>query len=355
MGSSTVIAPAGAGTPTKKFAAQAGLFGSSAITLKRARRSPVEIANTMAAIQPALPSSWRPQKYSISAGATPKLTKSARLSSSAPNRDVPLRSRATRPSMPSSTAANTMAPSAHSSLPSTARRIAVSPAHNASRVMRFGTMVRTGTARNRRRRAEPWLRLKGENGEWVMATYIYGGEAPRHASRGAHFLPDFGQGGRGDSEVGWEPRARRPKKAPTLPSPKTRREKKWLGALPHPVAAAGVAAVEVGDDGFAGDRDLALGDEGPPAVREIDVHPGAEPDHADPLAGSDGGVLPHERHDASRDQAGDLHDADARPARGPDEKAVGFVVLARLVEVSMEEQAGPVGDALDPAGHGTAV
>ena len=40
---------------------------------------------------------------------TPKLTKSARLSSSAPKRDCPLIARATRPSMPSSSAANTMA------------------------------------------------------------------------------------------------------------------------------------------------------------------------------------------------------------------------------------------------------
>ena len=48
----------------------------------------------------------------ISAGAQPKLTKSARLSSSAPNRDWPLIKRAIRPSMPSSAAANTIAASA---------------------------------------------------------------------------------------------------------------------------------------------------------------------------------------------------------------------------------------------------
>src|SRR5215475_1159322 len=153
-----------AGTPTKKFAAQAGLFGSSAMTLKRARRSPVEIANTMAAIQPALPSSWSPQKYSISAGATPKLTKSPRLSSSAPNRDVPLSMRATRPSMPSSSAAKTMAATAHSSLSSTASRMAVSPAHSASNVIRLGSNVRTGIRRKRGRLPSRRLGSNGENG-----------------------------------------------------------------------------------------------------------------------------------------------------------------------------------------------
>ena len=46
------MAPAGAGMPVKKLPAQAGLFGSSIITLKRASRSAAQIANTSAAIQP---------------------------------------------------------------------------------------------------------------------------------------------------------------------------------------------------------------------------------------------------------------------------------------------------------------
>ena len=48
-----MMAPAGAGTPTKKLAVQAGRSGSSSITLKRASRSAAQIANTIAAIQPA--------------------------------------------------------------------------------------------------------------------------------------------------------------------------------------------------------------------------------------------------------------------------------------------------------------
>src|SRR6266508_3464787 len=158
------MAPAGAGTPVKKFAAQAGLLGSAIITLKRARRSPVQIANTMAKIHPRLPSSCRLQKYNISAGATPKLTKSARLSSSAPKRDVPLSMRARRPSTPSSIAAKTIAATAHSSLFSTAKRIAVKPAHNASRVIRLGSSVRTGMKRKRGRLPSRRSRSNGENG-----------------------------------------------------------------------------------------------------------------------------------------------------------------------------------------------
>src|SRR6478752_1543923 len=61
------MAPAGAGIPVKKLPAQAGLLGSSIITLKRARRSPAQIAKTRAAIQPADLSSCRPQKYKINA------------------------------------------------------------------------------------------------------------------------------------------------------------------------------------------------------------------------------------------------------------------------------------------------
>ena len=56
------MAPAGAGMPVKKSAAQTGLFGSSIITLKRASRSAAQIANTIAAIQPTDFSSCRPQK-----------------------------------------------------------------------------------------------------------------------------------------------------------------------------------------------------------------------------------------------------------------------------------------------------
>ena len=67
--------------------------------------------------------------------------------------------------------------------------------------------------------------------------------------------------------------------------------------------------------GLAGDRGLALGHQRPYAVRQIDVEARAEADHADALAGADGGALAHEADDAARDQPGDLHDADAAARR----------------------------------------
>ena len=55
------MAPAGAGMPVKKLPAQAGRFGSSICTLKRASRSAAQIANTIAAIQPRFPSVESPE------------------------------------------------------------------------------------------------------------------------------------------------------------------------------------------------------------------------------------------------------------------------------------------------------
>src|SRR5271155_3507368 len=121
------------------------------MTLKRARRSAQAIANKSAATQPKLLAACRSAKYSTRAGATPKSTKSASESNSAPKREVPFRARAMRPSKPSSTAAAAIALTAHSIEPSKANRIAVNPRHNASSVMTLGMSKRSGTARNRPR------------------------------------------------------------------------------------------------------------------------------------------------------------------------------------------------------------
>ena len=88
--------------------------------MKRASRSAIAMANTMAANQPKLLIWCMFQKYSVSAGATPKSTKSASESSSAPKRVVPFRARASRPSTPSNTAAATMKNTARSKEPSVA-------------------------------------------------------------------------------------------------------------------------------------------------------------------------------------------------------------------------------------------
>src|SRR5882672_265230 len=306
------MAPAGAGTPTKKFPAHAGLFGSSIITLKRASRSPVQIANTMAAIQPALPSSCSAQKYRISAGATPKFTKSARLSSSAPKREVPLSMRATRPSMPSSVAANTIAATAHSSLASIASRIAVRPAQSASSVIRFGTSVRTGIWRKRRRFCGGRV---GSNGVVSMSPNIAGDSWRRHGS--------------------------------AISSSHGKR-------LAHPEGELPGRCPQVRDHGLARDRGLPLRHQRPRAFRQVDIDARAEPDHADALAGTHARALAREGDNAPCDQSCDLHDDDARRA-GADEEGIAFVVLARLVEVGVDEGARLVDDLLDPAGGGAAI
>ena len=82
---------------------------------------------------------------------------------------------------------------------------------------------------------------------------------------------------------------------------------------------------------------------GADALRQVDIDARAEADHADALAGADAGALAHEADDAPRHQAGDLHHADARAA-GRDHERVALVVLARLVEVGVDEGAGVVDD-----------
>ena len=76
----------------------------------------------------------------MNGGATPKHRKSDRLSNSAPKRDVPFSSRASRPSSPSMTPATMIATPAEPNRPSSAKRMAVRPAHNPIIVIRLGMM-----------------------------------------------------------------------------------------------------------------------------------------------------------------------------------------------------------------------
>jgi len=68
-----------------------------------------QIAKNNTIAQPMLCNADMVHRYRTSAGATPKLMKSARLSSSAPKRDVDFNSRAIRPSSPSNTPATMIA------------------------------------------------------------------------------------------------------------------------------------------------------------------------------------------------------------------------------------------------------
>ena len=82
---------------------------------------------------------------------------------------------------------------------------------------------------------------------------------------------------------------------------------------------------------------------------QIDVDPAAEADQADALAGVDHVAFADEGEDPPRDQPGDLGEADPQAVRAFDQEMLALIVLARLVEVGVDELAGHIGDALDPA------
>jgi hypothetical protein len=80
------------------------------------------------------------------------------------------------------------------------------------------------------------------------------------------------------------------------------------------------------------------------------VEPRAEADHAEALAASQALAFPGPAEDAARYQSGDLHRRHDGAVRQLEQKAVALVVLARLVEVGVEELARPIGDTPDGAG-----
>src|SRR5215470_19544177 len=118
----------------------------------------------------------------------------------------------------------------------------------------------------------------------------------------------------------------------------------------HPIASPGLAVLEVGDNRLSGRGRLPFRRQRSHARGQVDVDPRAEPDHADALPGGDGRALLYEGHDAARHQAGDLDHPDLDTSRSRDDEAVALVVLARLVEIRIDESPGAVRHALDAAG-----
>src|SRR5262249_866616 len=116
--------------------------------------------------------------------------------------------------------------------------------------------------------------------------------------------------------------------------------------LSDPKGWRGVAGAKIGNERVPCDGGLSLGDERPHPLGQVDVDARAEADHADALADADGCALAHETDNSARDQTCDLHHADATPV-ARDEEAIALVVLARLVEVGVEEGAMMVDHALD--------
>ena len=111
------------------------------MVLKRARRSAQHTEYSSTRAQPRPPAACMVQKYSSIAGATPKLTKSDRESSSAPNLLVPCRSLAIRPSSPSRTPASRIDTTPDSHFSCNPKRIEVRPAHSASMVRILGSSL----------------------------------------------------------------------------------------------------------------------------------------------------------------------------------------------------------------------
>ena len=145
-----------------------------------------------------------------------------------------------------------MAATASSIRPSVDSRIAVSPAQIASNVMKFGTSIRTGIGRNRRRRGSGYL---GSDG--IMAYHYIASMRPlRHRPASQQVRPS-----------GW-----------------------LIGAVGPPV----ITEFEIGQNGLPGHRGLALGDQRFGAFGQIDVEPRSKADQAEPLARTDRLPLAHE-------------------------------------------------------------
>src|SRR4051812_39036915 len=230
------------------------------------------------------------------AGATPKLTKSASESSSAPKREVPLRRRASLPSTASSMIATMTAPTAKSYRASTPSLIAVTPLQSASSVMRLGSRNRSGICLNRLRRCS---RVR------ALMSSVKSGTSAIASAPAAQPL--------------------------------------------------GLARGEIGDDRLAGDGALSDHHERVDARRKINIDAAPEADEPDPPAGKKPLALRHEADDAPRDQARNLHDAELAAVIEDEGERLALVVLARFVEIGVEELARDIGDAGDRAVGGRAV
>ena len=85
IGNSANTAPAGAGTPVKKYPDNGVFIFSMSWVLKRANRNPMHIAKNIDAIHPIRFKFDKLYKYNVIAGPNPNAAKSAMESNSAPN------------------------------------------------------------------------------------------------------------------------------------------------------------------------------------------------------------------------------------------------------------------------------
>src|SRR3546814_11741535 len=88
---------------------------------------------------------------------------------------------------------------------------------------------------------------------------------------------------------------------------------------------------------------------------EVNIDPAAKADQADALARSDGVARLYPGDDAARHEARDLREADAQTIGAFDENMLTLLIIARLVEVGVEELAWNINDAVEGAGDGSTV
>src|SRR3546814_20914735 len=88
---------------------------------------------------------------------------------------------------------------------------------------------------------------------------------------------------------------------------------------------------------------------------EVNIDPAAKADQADALARSDGVARLYPGGDAARHEARDLREADAQTIGAFDENMLTLIILARLVEVGVEELAWNINDTGDGAGDGRTI
>src|ERR1700731_3040189 len=115
-----------------------------------------------------------------------------------------------------------------------------------------------------------------------------------------------------------------------------------------------LAKPEISQNGLPGDRGLTLRHQHFGAFGQVYVEPRSETDQPEALSGGDRLSFANERYDPPRQQAGDLDHADAA-LWGRDYERIALVVLARLVELGIDEDTRPIRDAVDPSRHRTAV
>src|SRR5688500_15785217 len=121
---------------------------------------------------------------------------------------------------------------------------------------------------------------------------------------------------------------------------------------PRSLAAPAALRIDakLAEDRLAGDGALAKQHLAARPGGQEHVDPASEADQADPLASSDPVAFLDERHDAARDQPGDLGESDPDSILALNQEMLPFVVVASLVEVRVEELARHIGDTPDGTG-----